>query len=87
MSERVLVINEEWCKGCKMCVWICPHNVLALSKDKINSMGYHPVEIANPDKCVQCRLCEYVCPDFAIFLVEAKELKVGVKLPVVGERK
>ena len=72
--ERKLIVNEEWCKGCGICVWVCPFGVLSISENKINSMGYHPVEIKNPEKCVKCRLCEYACPDFAIFLLGPTEL-------------
>jgi len=78
MAEKELIVNEDWCKGCGMCVWICPFRVLRLSKEKINAMGYHPVEIAYPEKCVKCGLCEFVCPDFAIFLIEKEKIALHV---------
>ncbi len=71
---KELIVNESYCKGCGMCIWICPFNVLEIDKERINSMGYHPVKIAHPEKCVKCGLCEYICPDFAIFLVEVNKV-------------
>ena len=64
-------INEEGCKGCKICVEFCPADVLALSKG-FNTKGYHPVVLINPAKCTGCELCGLYCPDFAIF---AKKIK------------
>ncbi len=75
MRKREIIIKKERCKGCGLCVWICPHGVLAISKEEMNSKGYHPVKVVNPDKCVECRLCEYICPEFAIFLVEKEVIE------------
>jgi 2-oxoglutarate ferredoxin oxidoreductase subunit delta len=57
-------INEKWCKGCGICVALCPKKVLALKNEK--------VAVVNEEACIKCRLCEYRCPDFAIFVKEAK---------------
>ena len=37
-----IIINEELCKGCGLCTTVCPKQILELSKDKLNSKGYHP---------------------------------------------
>ena len=34
-------IDNNRCKGCGLCVTVCPKNVLELS-DEVNSMGYFP---------------------------------------------
>jgi 2-oxoglutarate ferredoxin oxidoreductase subunit delta len=52
-------INRSWCKGCGICVELCPKHVLGLdAKDT--------VEVLKPQDCICCRLCELRCPDFAI---------------------
>jgi len=56
------VINREWCKGCGICVAMCPKHVLELdSKEKA-------VAVRTED-CIACQLCEEVCPDLAIEVV------------------
>ncbi len=54
------------CKGCGLCVDVCPKKVLALSTDKINAKGHHPVEAVKPDDCIGCTFCATMCPDCII---------------------
>ena len=58
-------IDSERCKGCGLCVMVCPKDVLALS-DKLNAKGYHTATQAHPENCVHCSLCCRMCPDVAI---------------------
>lgn len=52
-------INRDWCKGCSICVELCPKKVLKLdNQDKVSAL--------RPQDCICCRLCEFRCPDFAI---------------------
>ncbi|MHA1589919.1 MAG: 4Fe-4S dicluster domain-containing protein [Candidatus Njordarchaeales archaeon] len=67
MEIRVI---EERCKGCGMCIYVCAPKVLSISKNKINAMGFHPVEALYPEKCLGCRMCEYICPEFAIYIIK-----------------
>ncbi|UCF71784.1 MAG: 4Fe-4S binding protein [candidate division WOR-3 bacterium] len=53
-----VIINTNWCKGCLICVALCPKNVLAMQKAK--------AYVADPEACTGCQLCEIYCPDFAI---------------------
>ncbi len=57
--DHRLEITEAWCKGCDICVKMCPERCLTLN-------ARHIVELADPAACTACRLCEWLCPDFAI---------------------
>jgi 2-oxoglutarate ferredoxin oxidoreductase subunit delta len=61
VSRGTLVIDEQRCKGCELCIPACPPNVLAMSS-KVNDMGYRYPEL-NPG-CTGCTACQLVCPDF-----------------------
>ena len=64
-----LWIDERYCKGCLICVEVCPTKAIA-SSDKINAKGYViPIEKDMSD-CKVCGLCELMCPDFAIAIEE-----------------
>ena len=60
-----LHINSTYCKGCLICVEICPKKALKAS-DKLNAKGYILPMEGEFTKCTGCKLCEIVCPDFAI---------------------
>lgn len=61
-----IVINQEICKGCELCVNSCPKKIIALSVDKMNSRGYHPASLIDETKCTGCTACAMMCPDVAI---------------------
>ncbi len=65
-SQSRLEITSAWCKGCDICVKMCPERCLVLNADQI-------AEMAHPDKCTGCRLCEWLCPDFAIKVKTEKQ--------------
>jgi len=54
-----LEIIDDWCKGCDICVKMCPERCLALDDRAI-------VILTDADACTGCRVCEWLCPDFAI---------------------
>jgi indolepyruvate ferredoxin oxidoreductase beta subunit len=54
-----LDINAAWCKGCDICVKLCPERCLALNDLQV-------ARLTEPDACTGCRVCEWLCPDFAI---------------------
>ena len=60
-----VVVLEEYCKSCGLCVNICPKGVLAIG-DKANQKGYYPVVVTDDEKCISCALCGTVCPDLAL---------------------
>lgn len=60
-----IVIDEERCKGCELCVSFCPKKILSLA-ERFNTQGYHPVEVIENDKCSGCMSCARICPDTVI---------------------
>ncbi len=56
-------VDEEKCKGCELCIPVCPPQVLRLAAH-FNSKGYHPVELVG--ECTGCEMCFLVCPDYVI---------------------
>ena len=66
------IINGERCKGCGLCVEVCPNNVLEIS-DKINTKGYFPAYQARPEDCIYCTTCCIMCPDVAITIIKIAE--------------
>ncbi|GMQ58834.1 4Fe-4S binding protein [Vallitalea sediminicola] len=61
-----VTFNEELCKGCGLCTTVCPKKIVVLSKDKINSKGYHPATVTDMDECIGCAFCATICPDVVI---------------------
>ncbi len=54
-----LEIIAAWCKGCDICVKMCPERCLSLNAEQI-------VTLDDPQACTGCHICEWLCPDFAI---------------------
>ncbi|NLG53763.1 MAG: 4Fe-4S dicluster domain-containing protein [Clostridiales bacterium] len=61
-----VTFKEDECKGCGLCVTVCPKKILAMSGDKINRKGYYPAYCADMDKCIGCAMCAIICPDVVI---------------------
>lgn len=64
-----VTINKDICKGCGLCVTVCPKQIIILSKSSINDKGYNPAEITDMDECIGCANCAKICPDY-VFTVE-----------------
>lgn len=78
-TKWVIIVNEDWCKGCGFCYTFCPRDVLEKSTE-FNAKGYYPPVATNLDRCVGCGLCEALCPDYAIHIKEQKiDAKKGGK--------
>ncbi len=58
-------INRDICKGCYLCISVCPNNVIKVS-ERLNQQGYYPAEVMEGKNCTGCALCATMCPDVAI---------------------
>ena len=71
-----IVIDRERCKGCHICIEVCPNNRIEVDEE-LNAKGYSPArfkETVNEGEkgCVGCAQCATVCPDVAIEVYRAK---------------
>ncbi|MFX0046141.1 MAG: ferredoxin family protein [Candidatus Hermodarchaeota archaeon] len=64
-SAREIVIDYRLCKGCHICISVCPHDVLNKS-DEVDNRGFFLPVVVDLKSCRVCGLCELECPDFAI---------------------
>lgn len=69
-----IVVDEELCKACELCVNSCPQKVIALNNNIITSRGFHPAHLAK-DGCTGCGICAIVCPETAITVYREKRVK------------
>ncbi len=71
-----IVINEDYCKGCGLCLSACPQHLIKI-EESVSAKGYYPAAFVDPEaKCTACALCARMCPDVAIEVFKAKN-KVG----------
>ncbi|MCK5239982.1 MAG: 4Fe-4S binding protein [Candidatus Thorarchaeota archaeon] len=83
--QKVLVILQEHCKQCELCIAFCPKNVLCFDETKYNRKSYHPVTACDIEACVNCGFCEMICPDMAIFLAEKEDAEEAYKTGAMEE--
>ncbi len=65
-------IDIDKCKGCGLCVIVCPKKNLKLSEE-LNKKGYYSALQKNPENCLFCTSCCIMCPDVAITITESAE--------------
>ena len=69
--------GEENCIGCRLCEYICPSEIIAVTLRKgearANGIGatYCDVFTLDYQACMQCELCIQVCPTDAIVMTRA----------------
>ena len=71
-------VNELYCKGCGLCVSVCPQDAMALDMDHLTPKGYHPAHMVIPEACTGCGICANVCPDAAITVYRYDQQKAEV---------
>ena len=66
MAKGIVKFNIDKCKGCELCVVVCPKQILKIHGSEVNSMGYHPISVTDMDQCIGCASCAVMCPDGVI---------------------
>lgn len=65
MAGKVTV-DKRVCKGCELCVHICPEKIMVMNREIINEKGYNPAQCASEEQCIACGMCGIICPESAI---------------------
>ena len=60
-----LIFDRDRCKGCGLCIGLCPKHILALDS-AANEKGYSPASCTDEGACVGCATCAKICPDSVI---------------------
>jgi 2-oxoglutarate ferredoxin oxidoreductase subunit delta len=70
--KGTVTVDEPRCKGCALCIPVCPKGLLRLADARFNARGVHPVELIDPGSaCTGCQLCATMCPEAAIAVYRA----------------
>ncbi len=69
--KGTIVVDENLCKACQLCVESCPQKVIALDMEMITPRGFHPAVLIK-DGCTGCGICAIVCPEAAISVYREK---------------
>lgn len=71
--KGAIVVDEERCKGCNLCVVACPLDLLSLAEKAVNKKGYRFAQQVMEEACNGCASCAIVCPDGCITVYRKKE--------------
>jgi ferredoxin len=55
-----ITVHEQSCRGCELCIDICPTKVFEMDSDKQVCVVKHS------EDCIACLSCSYICPSNAI---------------------
>lgn len=71
-----IVINTERCKGCGLCISVCPKHNIVISRES-NKSGYFPAE-AKDAGCTGCTQCAIICPEgiIEIYLQDPDRIRI-----------
>ena len=63
--NRVTIASDR-CRGCGLCVSVCPKKILTTEGGTLNAQGYHPARVTDMTKCLACAMCAVMCPHVVI---------------------
>jgi len=72
--EKRVIFNTDLCKGCGLCVSVCPTDIIFLA-DNLNAKGYRPATVVEQEKCISCAACGRMCPDYVITIYRPEKKK------------
>lgn len=58
-------IDQERCKGCELCIEVCPEKILKMSAG-FNKQGQQFATCFAAERCTACMSCAVICPDSAV---------------------
>lgn len=62
-AESVTIsVDVDLCKGCGICVQVCPTDVFEMDGDGTDALA-DPLRVSD---CIDCGTCSLICPDFAL---------------------
>lgn len=75
-AKGMIVINRERCKGCHLCLEVCPNQNIEVDPE-LNKKGYQPAKFNDVEQegkkgCTGCAMCAVVCPEVAIEVYRAQ---------------
>jgi len=70
-ARGTIVVDENLCKACELCIEACPQHVISLDMEIITPRGFHPAHLAQ-EGCTGCAICALVCPEAAITVYREK---------------
>ena len=70
MAKARLTFETNKCKGCSLCVTVCPKKIIKLDDEQFNARGFHPARVTDEPTCIACAFCALMCPDCIIKVVK-----------------
>ena len=55
-----VAIHQSACRGCQLCIDVCPTNVLAFDS------AIEQAIVSHAEDCIGCLSCAYMCPSGAV---------------------
>jgi 2-oxoglutarate ferredoxin oxidoreductase subunit delta len=80
-----VIVNVRHCKGCRLCVAVCPKKALRMSAE-LDLRGMNTAEVVEGSQCSGCLNCTVICPDAAIEIADDEETAGVVRKRRVSPR-